>query len=797
MSGPFGSSQWMYSSGGFYPYEIEQSLRFNDDDSAYLSRTPASAGNRKTWTWSGWVKRGNLGGTQALFQGGTSALTSAIYFRFTTNHQLQLIDGPALLNVQTAAVFRDPSAWLHIVLAFDTTQATASNRVRLYINGELQTSLSASSYPSLDASGYHVNNTNSHQIAAQLTGPTNFFDGYMAEVNFIDGQALDPTAFGQFKSGVWVPKRYTGTYGTNGFYLPFSDSAAIGDDLSGNGNDWTPVNLASTDVLLDSPTNNWATLSAISGTNTLSDGNLRAASGGGTQPATFLLQSGKWYWEAKGDRYSAAICGPDGQNYSATISNTGSKGLGWFQTGPIWWDGGTTSPSGTSYTTADILGIALDMDAGTITFYKNNVFYTTLTFGSGTVPSFSEGVFPAINGGGVTTGVHNLNFGQDSSFAGAVTRQGNTDANGRGDFYYAPPAGHLALCTANLPDPVINPAVDDVPADYFNTVLYTGNASTQSITGVGFQPDLTWIKGRSGATDHGLYDAVRGVQLQLESNTTAAETTETTGLTAFGTDGFTVGALAQLNTSSATYVAWNWLAGNGTASNTDGSITSTVSVNQKAGFSIVSYTGTGANATVGHGLGVAPKMIIVKDRDAAQDWVVYHAANTAEPETDRLLLNSTGATVDNNAVWNDTAPTSSVFSVGTSIGTNPSGNDLIAYCFAEVEGYSKFGSYTGNGSADGPFVWCGFRPAFVMVKRTDSAGDWVMKTGDIPGYNEVKNTLTANTSNAEATNNLQIDFIASGFKWRDNGGNGNTSGGTYIFAAFAEMPVKYSGTMAR
>jgi len=331
----------------------------------------------------------------------------------------------------------------------------------------------------------------------------------------------------------------------------------------------------------------------------------------------------------------------------------------------------------------------------------------------------------------------------------------------------------------------------DLPTDYFNTILYTGTGSSNARTGVGFQPDWVWIKGRSGATDHGLYDAVRGVQNQLESNTTTAETAEATGLTAFGTDGFTVGALAQLNTSSATYVAWNWKANGAGVSNTAGTITSTVSANTTSGFSIVTRTGTGANASVGHGLGVAPSMIITKVYSTAgNDWLVYHKSLGA---TNYIKLNLNDGTFASSAVWNDTAPDSDKFYLGSSGDANASGQTSVAYCFAEVKGYSKFGSYTGNGSADGTFVYTGFKPAFVIRKRTDSTADWRMDDSKRDGFNVIPFTLFPNLDNEETTNSgYPVDLLSNGFKSRATSVNQNASGGTYIYMAFAENPFTTS-----
>jgi hypothetical protein len=323
----------------------------------------------------------------------------------------------------------------------------------------------------------------------------------------------------------------------------------------------------------------------------------------------------------------------------------------------------------------------------------------------------------------------------------------------------------------------------DKGSSYFNTVTYTGTGSSNARTGVGFKPDWVWIKGRSGATDHGIYDAVRAVQKQLESNTTTAETTETTGLTAFGSDGFTVGALAQLNTSSATYVAWNWLGANTTVSNTAGTISSTVSANTTSGFSIVGWTGTTGVATVGHGLGTTPDIIIIKNRSVVASWVVYHKSLGA---TKYLFLNLTSAQQTDSLAWNNTQPDSTKFTINSY--TNGSGNSLIAYCFAEVKGYSKFGSYTGNGSTDGTFVYTGFKPAFVMTKRTDTTSAWWIYDDKRNPYNDPALYLNANTSDAEIGLTSVLDSCSNGFKMRNTYTDLNASGGTYIYMAFASNP---------
>ena len=328
-------------------------------------------------------------------------------------------------------------------------------------------------------------------------------------------------------------------------------------------------------------------------------------------------------------------------------------------------------------------------------------------------------------------------------------------------------------------------AIIDKPTDHFNTVLYTGTGASLANTGVGFQPDFTWIKGRSGATEHVLTDSVRGVTIELSSNDTGADETVAQGLTAFGSGGFTVGTDGSYNTSSATYASWNWKAGGTAVSNTAGSITSSVSANTTSGFSIVSFTGTGSTATVGHGLGVTPKMFIVKNRSITETWRPYHVALGGGQA---LALNGTNATDTDASYWSNTNPTSSVFTVGTNTGTNGSGNSMIAYCFADTS-MIKCGSYTGNGSTDGTFIYTGFKPAFIMFKDTGYASNWCMFDNKRAGYNSQTDILYPNTNSVEDTSNpVFADILSNGFKWRFTNADFNASGNNYIYMAFAEQP---------
>jgi len=328
------------------------------------------------------------------------------------------------------------------------------------------------------------------------------------------------------------------------------------------------------------------------------------------------------------------------------------------------------------------------------------------------------------------------------------------------------------------------------PSDYFNTLLYTGDgASSKAITGVGFQPDWVWIKNRADAEAHSLYDAVRGTQKPIYSNLTNAQATETNGLSSFDSDGFTVGSSGAINGSSDGMVSWNWKANGQGSSNTDGSINTTyTSANTTSGFSIVKYTGTGSNATIGHGLGVAPSMVIVKKTSATGDWMIYHKSLGA---TKYIFLQSTDASGTQTSIWNDTEPTTTVFTVGTSTTVNQSGQDYIAYCFSQKSGFSSMGSYVGNGSTDGSFIYTGMSPAIIIAKKTSGTGDWFINDIKRNTFNVVNSQLYPNLNDPEENvNATQLDILSNGFKLKGTTSNALNSGNdTYIYLAFAESSI--------
>ena len=807
MSGPFGAGALQYFSGAksFYDYEIDQSLRFNDDDSAYLEKTFSTSGNAKTFTISFWFKRCRDGTAEYLFAGGQS-VNDRFHMDINASGTFQIEaknSGSTVIKMEGGPVLRDLGAWYHFVLRVDTTQATASDRVRLYVNGELLTFNSNTYPPQNENLNWNVND----QVRIGRAGwATNYFDGYFTEFINVDGSSLAPTSFGETKEGIWIPKEYTGSYGTNGFKLAFQDSSALGDDTSGNGHDFTANNFAASDQMPDSPTNNRpvfnALLSDVRYTTTVSDGNKTINFTAGNDgfsccPMTIFRNEGKAYCEFELDTAGSgnatdnqAVCvfeaeadipgiGGGGNSALAAAYNSGSSG-----NNAVIYDDGVSQGNPTKFTTAgQRIGVYIDYDAGKGWFSHEGTVQSvngTPDVSAGTNPHFTfTANTPLTVGAG---GIHS------SGTPAKITVYDHPDD------WETTPSGYTAFATAELPDPGIDPNADENPADYFNTVLYTGNETARSITGVGWQPDCVWIKRRSSAFAHNLYDVVRGAGNHLVSNNSAAESTTTTRLTAFESDGFALGTGTALNQTSETYVAWNWKAGGTAASNTDGSVTSSVSASSESGFSIVTYTGPGSGGgTIGHGLGKAPSMIIVKNRSSAENWRVYHSGLTA---TKYLNLNTDGAAVTSSAVWADTEPTASVFSVANDAAVSGSGNSLVAYCFADIDGMVKAGSFTGTGDSDGPFIYTGFRPAWIMVKITTSADNWIILDTARDTFNTAEDLLRPNASDAEGTEaGAKGDFVSNGFKMRGSGageGQANKDGATYIYLAFAEQPFKYA-----
>ena len=1018
-------------STGFYSTTIDQSLKF-DDGSAYLTRTPSGSGNRRTFTFSCWVKRSTFGEQAILDAYSDDSNRTRLMFDASNRFQFFTRLSGADHSIICNAVCRDPSAWYNVVFAVDTTQSTASDRVKIYINGESQT-FTGTDFPDQNEDTF-INHTVGHSIGSgnDSGGREIYFDGYLAEINMIDGTALTAASFGETKNGIWIPKNTSGlTFGTNGFRLPFSFtegnsvefdgvgdniswsnatqydiatdddfcleffmkadieanwaygfgdynngawvlqlgpsgvvyfyfsggdsnfgdmsahitttdwhhiayvrdsgthrfyvdgvqrgtstsggtaaanmahfdvgdantgaggaafkgtlsnlrftigaarygsgttftvptstltndssnvkllafttstitadastaavsgsitvgdpvfsldnpfSVTIGNDTSGNNNDFTKINLSHRDVFPDSPTNNFCTLNSLNSLGTLSKGNLKqlsVASGYGSTVGSMGVTSGKWYWEVVvTDTSGSDVIGVvdttfDSQNSGSAPGSLLSKGvdsIAYYSADGSKYINGTGTSYGAAYTTGDIIGVALNLDANQITFYKNNSSQGAISYtfsGGHIIAAASDGTSTA------NTATFTFNFGQDSSFAlSTIDAQGNSDGNGVGDFYYAPPSGFLALCTSNLPDVAITDG-----SDYFNTVLWTGNETARSITGVGFSPDWCWMKSRTDASGHRVYDTLRGATKGLSPDSVATEYTES-GLTSFDADGFSLGTQVGTNGNSKNMVGWNWLAGGTpTATNSAGAgnaptsgsvmidgVASTaalagtipatkISANRTAGFSIITYTGNGSSSqTVAHGLSSAPEFIIHKDRDSNgnnNNWNAYHVG---AGDDYGYLSTPAGFTGSAQIIPNGT---DTIELKSNLITTNESGDDFLMYAFHSVEGYSKFGTFTGAGTSYFPFIYTGFRPAWIMVKRKETTGSWPITDTARDTYNPTDKGLLADDPADEGTG-YTLDHLSNGFKLRLTGTAYNASGGTYIYIAFAEQPFKFS-----
>jgi len=793
----------MGSLGG---YNINRSLRFRSSASAYLNRTFGTPTNEKIWTWSGWVKRGTFGILNSLFNASTGASPAYDGFRFNTSDQLQFFTGGAVtVNLVTNAVYRDPSAWYHVLLSYNATTTT----VTIYVNGVAQTTTGTT----VSNTTYSFNHASTlHSIGAQVVNGVyaagTYFDGYLAEVNFIDGQALTPSSFGAYDTnGVWQPKKYTGTYGTNGFYLPFSDTTStttLVADSSGNGNNFTPNNISLTagttyDSMIDSPTvsasaSNYAVWNPIQNVNggtsiaaTITDGNLKATASSSAPnivASSISVTSGKWYCELTFLANSAVNTYPYfgfGPLYSVAAGNIiggNTFGVSYNQAGQKFYNSAATS-YGSAWAVNNVIGMAVDLDSAqrTVTFYVNNVSQGAINIATTTDASV---VSLATYGSGESGAI---NFGQRP-------------------FSYTPPTGFNALNTYNLPAPSIANG-----AQYMAATTYTGNGTSVSVLnsnnntiGTTFQPDFVWLKSRSSADQHNLIDVVRGTGNRLRTDATSAEEA-TPGTFTLNSNGFTAATSnVSFNGNGSSYIGWQWKAGGTGVTNTSGTITSTVSANPTAGFSIVTYTGNGSSsATVGHGLGVTPNMIIVKGRSIVKGWSVYHSSLSAGTY---LALNGTSAASNISGTTEgaiSTSPTSSTFGFtsgsSNANNVNTNGATYVAYCFAAVSGYSAMGSFVGNGSNDGPFVYCGFRPRFIILKNASVGGagyDWEIVDTSRSTYNVVSAELAANLSNAESSSWNAVDILSNGFKLRDLGAAQNGNGNTIIYMAFAESPFRIS-----
>ena len=851
MSGIFsaGGAGAVGASGSFYPVAIDDSLRW-PTSGCQLQRTVGVPTDAKKHTHSFWVKV-NPGTTQTL--NSVYGNASGYYSNSGINSDGRIIFAADYARYYySTMVLRDPSSWVHILQVLDSTEASNSDRMKLYVNGVRQTSFTNFATVPLNWTGsYHATNGLGLRIGRTYTGAgfQSSLLSYTSEYIFVDGQALDPTDFGQFQDGVWIPDTYAGTYGNNGYKLDFSNPSNIGEDSSGNGNDFSVTGLATHDVMPDTPTNNFATLNVLTkGTSniTLAEGNLKAnaiASGSGSNWGTVfssipLPTTGKYYVEGlafinAGVGNNSHLGVLDTSSFAPSHSNityayTTGEGFDGIYVSlfnnnaqPVS-DGVLGTAEGSLTGTTVVAMLAVDIDNGKVWAGYDGTWLNSGDPSAGTneiaTRTFTNNDAIAVGTAYSASNAQGMlaNFGQDSTFAGNTTAGGNTDANGIADFKHPVPNGFLALCTASLPTPTI---IDG--SEHFVPYLYTAdNTSPKSRTGMGFSPDFLWFKDRTTAFSNGLYDTIRGPNKQLQTNNTSAENSYTL-LPSFDADGFTTqtdGTAGNiLNYSTDSYVTWAWKAGGTpTATNSAGAgavptsgsvlidgVASTsalagtiaankITANTAAGFSIINYTGNGLSGqTVAHGLSSTPEFLIMKDRGTNSNngqWQAWHLY--AGDGDDYGYLSLTNAfTGDAQIIPNGT---DTIELKANLITSNQSGHSFIMYAFHSVDGYSKAGSYVGNGSTDGPFVYTGFRPSWILIKQSSASGEhWTIYDTARDPNNVAREYLIPNLSNAAASIDT-YDILSNGFKIRTSGPWVNASGQTYIYLAFAENPFKYS-----
>ena len=798
--------------GTFLPFTdngtVSQSCLFDDGSSSYLSRTH-SASNKKTFTFSAWIKRCATGAYQRIFNASDAGDNE--HFIFRDSDVLHFYSGDASADVKTTRTFNDTSKFYHIVLRVDTTQSTASDRVRIYVDGEEITALATATYPSQDADTAFNGNV-AHDIG-RSNSSSQYFDGYMAEVNFADGQSYGPDTFGltDTSTGKWIPKSLGSiTYGTNGFRLTFANSAGqtIGDDTSGNGNDFTVSGIATDHVKDDSPTQNFTNMGGDdTGSFTKAEGNLNITSPGSGQyeqvvgQPDFGVATGKWYWEVrvynkgktqlgwKSDDHVGGSAAAD----TSTSPHTGSGAIGigynvgssgGFADGE-WTDDYSNALSEFSTFSAasggDIVMFALDLDNSKGYVGLNGTWFNSANPANGTgsiglsTPATGRNKFYPMMLRLDSAGQNNFNFGQNRTFSAAFDKSAvaNTASSGPGFFKYTPPTDFLAICEDNLPD----------------------------VTK--YKPDLAWFKAIGATNNHLLIDSSRGGNKQLQPNLVNAELTQEDMIQKFLPGGYAVEDFVNLNADNVEYISWNWVVNGGTTSaNTDGSgatLASTIQANQTAGCSIVQYVGNNtAGAKIAHGLSQKPKTIWIKDRDGGSyEWMVYwEGVDNSVSEQYYLQLSADDAGADLNTIFNDTAPTASVFTIGNNASVNANTNKYVAYCFHSVEGFSRIDRYLGNGNAAGPYVITGFEPQFLLLKCSDAAGAWIIYDNARSKFNPRDKIIYANVSDAEVTHasNYDIDFLSNGFKIRNSTSAINHSGRFFQFMAFAKNPFIGDGT---
>ena len=833
-----------------YDYQIPYSARF-DGTSTYLYKTWGAAPTSTTKkTLSVWIKKSGINNADRRI---ITAIgnTGSYYFMGSSN-----IDGigyyaggGGINGNMTDRKFRDPSAWMHFVAIYDSGESNDYDRIKIYINGELFALNNGlwtfnAGYPNTLTPDLGKNGV--QNLIGAYGGGGNVFYGYMADFIQIDGTAAI-SDFGETTNGVWVPKDpSTLTFGTNGYWLDFADSTAFGNDVSGNNNDFTVAGFVASDQVLDSPTfnstsngGNFCTLNTAYKGSTLTAGTLGTITEGNLKhsytnandascPCTIKVPpSGKWYFEwaiiagGGSGSYSPAMGIIDPNVYTMADPGTNTAGLICYtnylnktrKNGTY-----ITTYDGTQGVNGDVMGIAVDMDNGAFYVSKNGTWYSSGDPTSGAsrtgagvtwapASEYTSGMVPISQPNGGNVPIININFGQDGTFQGTETAGGNADANGIGNFFSVPPTDYLAICAGNLTTAAaVDPAQtdDNYPLKLLGMENWTGTGSALSVTGLGFQPDFVYFKSadQSGSySNWWAYDSNRGATKSIQLNEENVETTRATGLTAFDADGISVGASTSTHygaeNTGGTLITTVCMRANGgtTTTNTTGTEDSIVQTDPSGGFAIAQYTGTGAAMTVAHGLAVQPEISIMKDLSAVYSWVVY--SKMFDGSNDYFVLNADTAKADSGLTGAGT--TLWTWSSGSGF-SNTAGNDFIMYSFANIEGYIKISEYTGNGNADGSFVYCGFLPKVIWLKRYDTTGNWncykwdytSVNSGYISlGQNEIDTRVEVNTTDNRSIS-TPIDFLSNGFKIRVADGDINVAGGKYLVMAWASNPFQYA-----
>lgn len=771
----------------------DKGIVFEGNSGSYLNRTFVS-GNQLNWTYRTTLRKTDIDTDGMIFSGSYDS-NNLFYLQMRNNtfsNTFSIIwrqNSSTTRKLDTSFSLSDPNAFYDIIVQFDSSQTSAAQRLRVILNGVEVTTFSTDDRSTISQNSELVINSDSiHTIGTYSLSPSSYFSGIMCLSEFIDGKTIDKSELGFFDPyGTWVVTPYKRNYGTNGHRLSFTDTTipqAIGYDSSGNGNHWTVNNISTDDVVKDTWTNILATSNVLDSDRdsiTTSEGNLKlvksTASNSPTALSTIGMTDGKYFaslkWESITDSAPSA-------NYIGTgvITRNGLNAVTYFAANSVdaASNGNKRVVINGSTPVFDTYGdgyfvdgkevdIALDLDAQEVTFYLDGVNQGAIAL----PPTDDPWFFYNTSDGGSNGYTAVWNFGQKP-------------------FSYTPPSGFKTLCTANASIPTITDG-----GEHFQVITWTGDGTNDRMISVPFDPDFVWIKNRDSSSDHATHDRVRGNDRALATNKSDSESNNT-GYFTFVEGGFEVsysgsaGATSRWNNNGDRYIAWCWKINGSSTTNNDGTIESTVLSDRHTGMSLCLTTGTGATGTFGHGLSSEPEFILSKNLDSNYDWAT--AFNISGQKIDPLYLNLTNSEGTNVRYG---LITDTTIGVTNREQVNRTGDQYIHWAIHSVNGYSKIGSYTGNGNTDGPFVTLGFVAKYILIKRIDSAGSWVIRDTSRNPNNNISNMLFSESNSIEVTSGADISLTTNGFKVRNSASGTNASGGTYVFMAFAERPFAVKG----